>query len=95
MARLDAPIGASVTKVSFTAVLSVTVVHNSGRYPIVEVLVEASGGIFGFGYFGDQNFGNSSYLLPLPKANYDLVHLDENTFEVDMNTNYTGHIMYV
>ena len=70
--------GAGATTIPFTSEAFVEVFHGLGRRPVVEILVEASGGLFGFGGFGGGGFGASTLFEPMPSANYKILHLSVN-----------------
>jgi len=88
--------GVAVREIPFEDVAEVVVAHGLGRLPVVQVLVERSGGSFsGGGGFGSGGFGASTELEDLSEDNFELVHIDENTFRVTMNNYYSGVILCI
>jgi hypothetical protein len=97
MARIEPPgaAAAAVTTVPFSEVAEVEVNHSLGRRPFVQVLVEETGGIMGFGGFGGGGFGSSTVYSPMNPANFSLLHLDTDSFKVEMTNYFTGEISYL
>jgi len=94
MARIESPVGTSFVH-AFDGEAEVHVSHNLGHRLVVQVLVKPSGGLYGFGGFGDNGYGTTDLFVPLEDANYTLVHDDEESFRVLMNNYYTGEIVYI
>lgn len=82
-----------VTVVPFDSVAQVDVVHGLGRHPVVQVLREETGGMFGFGGMGG-GFGSSTVMTIMEEANFEIYHMDLNSFSLVMNNYYTGELMY-
>lgn len=100
MARIEPPGGGgggpgAVIVVPFAGVAEVDIIHGLGRTPMVQVLMETAGGIFGGGGFGDGGFGSGVYYVPMAEANFTLYHLDTITMKLIMNNYYNGQVLYV
>ena len=87
--------GASPTNVPFTAVAEVTVTHNLGRRPLVQVMEKAEGGIWGSDEgFGTGGFGTSDVYRIMEPVHNEVRHMSVNQFRVIMDNFYTGEIVY-
>ena len=100
MARIE-PVGGgggvpgAVIVIPFFGVAEVDILHGLGRLPVVQVLMETAGGIFGIGGFGGGGFGSSVYYVPMEETNFTLYHLDTTTMKLVMNNYYNGQVLYV
>lgn len=100
MARIEPPGGGgggpgAVVVVPFSGVAEVDIVHGLGRHPMVQVLMETTGGLFGFSVFGGGGFSYDPYYVPMDAANFVLYHLDANNMKLIMNNYYNGQVLYV
>jgi hypothetical protein len=82
-----------VNVIPFAGVAEVDVTHSLGRYPIVQILKEETSGMFGFGGFGG-GFGSSTVNVIMDEANYEVYHVDVNSFALVMDNYYNGQILY-
>lgn len=78
---------------SFMLARTVTVTHNRGYRPIVQVDLDLAGR-FGRGTFGREGFGESGTYRVVSVSIYNVIHLDDNRFTVEFDTTRTGHIHY-
>lgn len=82
-----------VRVIPFADVAEVQVVHSLGRRPMVQVLKEESGGLFGFGGFGGG--GTEAVVMTiLGQEHLTVYHVDENSFVLQMDNYYNGQILY-
>lgn len=85
----------AVKEYPFEDVAEVTVPHNLGRLPVVQVLVVPPGGSYGGGGFGGGGFGTQPELEDLSEDFFELIHLDDNNFKIVFTNFYTGVILYI
>lgn len=82
------------TAVSFTNQLQVDVTHNLGYRPIVQVLEQAVGGIFGADEGFGISFGSSDIYREIEPVHVEIHHLTGNAFRVLLDNYYTGEVLY-
>lgn len=82
--------------VSFTNQFQIDVTHSLGRRPMVQVLEQVVGGIFGTDEgFGVGPFGSSDVFREIEPVHVEIQHLSSNLFRVLLDNYYTGEILYL
>jgi hypothetical protein len=82
--------------VPFIDATEVTVSHNLGRRPVVQILVSEPSHLFGEDGFGEMGFGPefSSYSI-MSETKFKVFHQNINSFKLTLNNVSTGEIIYI
>ena len=80
----------------FADAAEITVTHNIGRRPVVQVLEKVTGGYFGTDEgFGTDGFGSSEVYREIEPVHVEVRHLSVNEFKVLLDNYRTGEVRYI
>lgn len=86
--------GVNPTHYPFSDSSQIDVTHNFGYRPIVQILEQAIGGLFGSDEGFGISFGSSDIYREIEPVHVEIHHLNINEFRVLLDNFYTGEVVY-